>query len=507
MNKRRVHTIFLLVGLLASGILGALELDREELEDAAGVDIEFENYEGPVDQIDSRDAIRGIGAVLGRQTRSLGTGDYDGRYQVRRIVGDPSDPRLAADIVTLGAAARVDHIENLRRILAGYLQESWDYEQSDADLLSRFITIYNAVNRGAMRVFEARYREAVAEALDPQRAGLATSYREWAGQSQIVIPLRDGRAPGALDAVDPRQLIDVGVIEELRTRADLGIEDRKAIIDFVERVIEEREVAIEEERAELVQEQAAIDERQQEIAEEITQLEQPETVETAEEAPEDPDPEETAQREERVAELEAEQEELTQQEDQIQEREEQLEEEAEEVEELSDRVDELYEETAEDQEALAEGETPPELVPFVLVVPGEQFELAVVNFLEATVAGEQTVPLADRTVTSFQGGLVVAHQNSQRLLLLDGGSLGIIAESDARVVPGSRIVTVRGDLYTVIPRDGSFFVGQFDGQLVLQRRSAEPVLRDTDIVLRDDEILVQGQDGALRVLNLAAVRD
>jgi hypothetical protein len=496
-----------LIGLAASGILGALELDREELEDTAGVDIEFENYEGPVDQIDSRDAIRGIGAVLGRQTRSGGTGDYDGRYRVRRIVGDQSDPRLAADIVTLGAAARVDHIENLRRILAGYLQESWDYNQSDADLLARFVTIYNAVNRGAMQVFEARYREAVANALDPQRAGLATSYREWAGQSQIVIPLREGREPGALDAVDPGQLIDVGVIEELRTRADLGIEDRKAIIDFVERVIDEREQAIEEERAELSQEQEAIDDRQQEIAEEITELEQPENGDPQDDAPEDSDPEETARRDERVAELEAEQEELSRQEDQIQEREEQLEEEAAEVEELSNRVDELYEETAEDQEALSEGQTPPELVPFVLVVPGDEFELAVVNFLEAAVAGEQTVPLADRTVTSFQGGLVVAHQNSGRLLLLDEGSLGIVAESDARVVPGSRIVTVRGDLYTVVPRDGTFYVGQFDGQLVLQRRSAEPVLPDTDIVLREDEILVQGEDGALRVLSLAAVQD
>ncbi len=61
---------------------------------------------------------------------------------------------------------------------------------------------------------------------------------------------------------------------------------------------------------------------------------------------------------------------------------------------------------------------------------------------------------------------------------------------------------VDGHLLTVIPNDDEFVVGEFDAQLVLQRRSARPVLEDTDIVVREDELLVQGENGELRVLRL-----
>jgi hypothetical protein len=40
--------------------------------------------------------------------------------------------------------------------------------------------------------------------------------------------------------MQPRQLVDAPVINELRTRGDLGTEDRTAISDFTEPVIEER---------------------------------------------------------------------------------------------------------------------------------------------------------------------------------------------------------------------------------------------------------------------------
>jgi prefoldin subunit 5 len=537
--------------------IASLEIDRAELQGAGEADIEFENYEGPVEQIDSREAIRGIGRSIGRGINRGDIADYAGRYRVYRIVGDQTEPLRGADIVELDRSARVDHIVNLRRIVAGYLESAWEYGREDADLLARFITIYNAVHRGNVSFFGERYRTAVVEALDAERVGLAISYREWPGRTQLVIPIRDERFPGDLDAVDPRQLIDSAVIAELRTRSDLGIEDRKAIISFIERVIEERTEVIAEERAAIEEEQQEIDQRQEEIEEEIatieeeqTQAEQPppepeepaddggvsdggpatgpaaapaastppqEPQEQLEEPPQTTEPQpvesvpeeaeaeddtpEAAPQEQRVEELENEQAQLQEREEELQEQREELDEEEEEVEALTEEVEELYQDTAEDQATLDEGGVA-ELVPFVISNDDDSFELSIVNIDTVDVAGEQTIPVVTRDLVDYQGGLLVAHAGSGRLLLLDSQSLELLEESDTRVVPGARIRIVGQSVLTVVEDGSSFYVGEFDSQLVLLRRSVESVKMETDIVNRGDRLIVQGADGSLRRLDL-----
>ncbi len=531
-TTRRVYTVMVSIGLLLSFATApglALELDRSELEETSGADIEFENYEGPVESIDTREAIRGIGDALGRGMTEDGRGDFEGRYRVTRILGDADSALFSADIIELAEDARVDHIDNLRRIVAGYLEAAWDYETSDADLVARFATIYNAVYRGAMDLFSGRYRTEVVAALDPERAGLAISYLQWPGQTQIVLPIRDDRAPGDLDAVDTGQLVDPQVIAELRSRSDLGIEDRKAIIAFIERVIEERVEAIREEQVALDEEREAVAERQREVEAEIRALEGDDTDDTAAaeleadgatqardeeapvEAPAADDEDERAEpteavddteTEERLTELRREQEELATEERAIEERQETLDRETEDLEELTERVAELYEETAEDLEILETGEGGREFVPFVVARGGAQFELAVVDLTEAAVAGERTIPIVDRDLVTFQSGILVANERSRRLLLLDAASLGVIAESDVEVVPGGRIRPVGGTILAVVPDAGRFYIGEFDAQLVLLRRSAEPVLARTDIVTRGDRLVVQDEDGAIRILSL-----
>ena len=66
-------------------------------------------------------------------------------------------------------------------------------------------------------------RELVAE-LEAETVGLARSYRDWAGATQIVIPLTDDtRSPGALDT---SALGDEQVVQELQQRDDRGVEER-----------------------------------------------------------------------------------------------------------------------------------------------------------------------------------------------------------------------------------------------------------------------------------------
>ncbi len=520
---------FICIGFIAIFVSGALEIDRAELRDFGEADIEFENYEGPVEQIDSREAIRNIGVILGNSVTAAGRGNYAGRYRAFRIIGNPEEPLRAADIIELDETAQVDHIVNLRRIVAGYLESAWQYQRDDADLLARFISIYNAVHRGNIGFFASRYRSSVVEFLEPGRAGLAISYRQWPGNTQLVIPIRDDRVAGDLDVVDPGQLIDREVIAELRSRTDLGIEDRKAIIAFIERVIEERTAAIAEERAEIDREQAEIDQRREEIGEAAGPVEDDEaTVQPSREpeGPEENEADETRQVEpeptesEQVqpeeiepARVEPEQtetpavsdeseEELDQREEQLQDRRDELDREEEELQELTEDVEELYQETAEDQTVLDAGIERAERFPFVLSGNDGSLELAVVDLTTLDTVGEQTIPVVTRELVQYQGALLVAHARSGRLLLLEETSLEILEESDFPVIPGTRILIVDQTVMTVISGDGAFYIGQFDSQLVLQRRSAEPVRGGTDIVRRGDDLVVQGVNGNLRRLDL-----
>ena len=168
------------------------ETETENLED-----VEFINYTGPNDVIDSVSAIRAIGAELGNQivqeeASSLGNRD---RYSVVHAVNEEDPAKLDADVFFIGKNASVDHITNLRRIISAYIEAAYFYNEEEADNLAVYITAYNAVYRGRYEVFQAKYKSLVMENLTNEDCGLSKNYAEWPGHSQIVIPLKkeDGK--------------------------------------------------------------------------------------------------------------------------------------------------------------------------------------------------------------------------------------------------------------------------------------------------------------------------
>ena len=163
------------------------EVETENLED-----VEFINYTGPNDVIDSVDAIRAIGTELGNQiiqdeASSLGNRD---RYSVVHAVSAEESEKLDADVFFIGKDASVDHITNLRRIISAYIEAAYSYTEEEADSLAVYITAYNAVYRGRYEVFQAKYKSLVMENLTNEDCGLSKNYAEWSGHSEIVIPLK-----------------------------------------------------------------------------------------------------------------------------------------------------------------------------------------------------------------------------------------------------------------------------------------------------------------------------
>ncbi len=243
---------------LALGTATALPLEvaKSELDSTRDKQVTFVNYEGPQAVIESDAAIRGIGSNLATaigkpEGRPARAGDPD-RYAVRRVIGPEAASWLDADIIIIGKNAVVDHIANIRRIVAGYLQTAWGYSRRDADLIAVFVTVYNAVYRGDVAYFGDRYKPEVMKELPAGSAGLSKNWKEWAGQTRIVIPLSAGAVPGAAGAVSTGTISEKAVTETMKELPGGGIGERQALVDIKEKEVAQGQATAEKAKTEAV---------------------------------------------------------------------------------------------------------------------------------------------------------------------------------------------------------------------------------------------------------------
>jgi hypothetical protein len=253
---------FAAVAALATVLSAAAQgVAEAELSSIQGKTIEFINYEGPHDVIETAESIRGIGRALGSAVAggAARSGEL-GRYSVIHAVDPAVTTGFDADIIVLGEGARVDHVRNLRRIVAGYLETAYRYSAKDADTLAIFITIYNAVYRGDLAYFGSKYKPVVMKELSAINAGLSIRWDEWAGRSRIVIPLTSRAGAGIVGSVATTPITDQPTVAGLKAESPTGgVTERRDVVDIKERDQEQEKAAIAAERDRIAAEQAAID--------------------------------------------------------------------------------------------------------------------------------------------------------------------------------------------------------------------------------------------------------
>ncbi|MFW6261580.1 MAG: P83/100 family protein [Spirochaetota bacterium] len=515
-----------LIGLLilVSAVAFAIDVDEDELQELGTRDIEFINYSGPYERIDSVEEIVGVGRSLGEGIDiEAGLGDFvfNGRYRIIHAVDRELDEGLDADIFVPLETASVDHIDNLRRIISGFLQESYGYAAADADLLARWATIYNAVVRGEMEFFEERYKPVVTDNLTAANAGLSRRYDEWPGQSRVVIPLAEGAAPGVLGSVEPGELGDERVVEELRTEEERGVEERQDMVDLTERVIDEREEAIEEEEEAIEEEEQriadedeAIEEERRSIEEEREQVEElPEEERAAAEEDLDRREEEVTEREERV----------TEDREEVEERREEVTEERQEVADLTEQVREERERIARDTRALLdEREISEEMrgledlspIYFLQVreesgtVLGQLVQINPVNGLLLNRSSEDRIVSRSYTFLADRLLVIVAADGSGRLAEFDVTTLEEGNRGESEIFLGSTL-EVHGEparAYAVVREAGQYYLGRFDEDLALVDRSVIGVNPYTTLAFSGENVWVQTEDDRVVSLSLDDLR-
>ncbi|NCC66001.1 MAG: hypothetical protein EOM15_15270, partial [Spirochaetia bacterium] len=236
-------------------------LDVEEITSTRAV--KFINYQGKptASNRGTSEAIKAIG-------RSLAAGldnekeraSYYNKYSVEHITSTEEPDKYAADIISIDRKARVDHIKNIRRIIAGYLEEMYGYTARDAELLSIYITYYNAVYRQNYSYFEQKYKSPVVARITEKNAGLAIRYDQWPGKTKIIIPLTERAQKGRLSAIDLRSLNEPKVKRELTDKGlqagmlelrEAAVEERKELLAQQEEGSRKKELELERRRLEL----------------------------------------------------------------------------------------------------------------------------------------------------------------------------------------------------------------------------------------------------------------
>lgn len=515
--------IALLISLSTTAF--ALEVDENELKSTGTIDtVVFVNYTGPHAIIDSLNSIKKIGSDLGtviaaNPEKMTKTGDAN-KYSVIHAIDPSESGKLDADILLIGPNATVDHIKNLRYIIASYLSSAYGYSEQDAETVAVFVTVYNAVYRGNTEYFAKKYKNIVNSNLTADKCGLALNYKDWPGQSQIVIPLYDVK--GGLSSVDTSVISDKEVVKHMQEDDDKNVESRKQMVDIKEREAEEATEKAQEAQKKAVEEQKKLQEEKQKTQEvkkeaEAAKKEAEQAKKVAEENPNDKKAQEEAAKKQEVA--EEKQEELKAQEEKQAEQEEKTEEAKETAaakqavaDKKTNEAQKERKEIAKDQQEVIEKAIKDAATPAVYGMELTDEDQLLSTLIKVNSQNGQIIKTSPvtyiRNRTMFQAGenfIAIAGENKRngavKLVLLSPDTMEITAESNEIVHENSVLIQDGTDYYCVIQDGKNWVLAKYDQELTLNLKSPVPLMSSTPVSITEAGILVTGAKGYVKLLD------
>lgn len=524
MNIRRfamLSVVFFIAGLPVF----SLGVDEEELKSTGSNDsIVFVNYTGPHSKIDSLASIKKLGSDLGmvvaQDLSKAASAGSAAKYSVIHAVDSSSTDKLDADILLIGNDATVDHINNLRHIIASYLVAAYGYTEKDAETVAVFVTVYNAVYRGKLDSYQDKYKPVVVNNLDSAKCGLALNYKEWAGKSQIVIPLFD--VNGGLSTVDTSVISDTEVVKKMQEDDDKNVEARKDMVEIKEREAEKATEKAQEAQKTAIQEQKKLTEEKAKTETAKTEAETAKkeaevAQKKADENPEDKAAQAEAEEKKAVAEEKQKiyEEQKAAEEEQKEKTEEAKQEAATQQATADKKNNEAQEERksiASDQQEVIEKEIKNAQAPsaYGIELTDEKSMLSglikVNTQTGAIIKSSPVTFIRNRTIfQSADGFVAIAGENVKngavKLVLLSPDTMEIVKESDEIVNENSVLVQDSGEYYCVVKNGSSWVLAKYGSDLSLKLKSSASLKSSTPVTVADSFIIVTAANGSVCLLN------
>ncbi|MDA3808851.1 MAG: P83/100 family protein [Spirochaetaceae bacterium] len=493
----------LILMIFTSNQIFSIDVDKNELQSYGDKKIEFYNYVGPHQFINTLEQILGLGSQLGIQVIPEENGNFTigNKYSVIHSVQPEILVGLDGDIFFVGRDGAVDHIRNLRYIIASYLESAYSYTFENSYLLAEFITYYNAAYYQNLEYFQGVYKEGVLKHLTPEKAGLSTHYSEWAGKSAIVIPLSESRSSETGKSIDTSAITSKEVIDVMREEPNDGIDSRKDMVDMRDEEIAKEEQVIADDKAQLSEEKATIDEAIDEIK-------------TAENGTEK---ELTDTEKEQIQKLEEKKDEIVQEETK-------LDQEQTVLEEKKDEVVKMREDIADDANKQIDEEKAAATV-FTSAEPGKGTEVIMLK-IENTGEG---VPYGRLIKVDIDNNVITGQSNLNsirgRTLTMLGGKLFAVAgmeggsaavklvqinietleienEGSVTVFPDTLLWVFKNNFFAVIKDGNDLKLALFDDKLTVKASSEISVEPYMSPLIKDGSIYVQTEKGSFVELSI-----
>jgi len=545
----RKITLSMLFIAFFSVSISALEVDVDEIYNAKKID--FVNYEGTGGKSETVDQIQSIGYQLAYLASKGGYNErfrYHMKYSVVRVDGAGGKEKYSADIIFIDKDARVDHIKNVRRIIASYLEQLYGYTPAQARALAVYVTYYNALHRSDMEYFRSRYREKVMNYITEKNAGIAVRYDQWPGKTALLVPLTVESKRGKIGTIDPFEISDDKVKKEVKKeQGTTG--DRGELVRIKEKEIAKR-------KDELNRDKKITEEKKTEVEKRRTDLEnkKEEVRREKEEIKKITDPEERKKKEDEVKKKE-----ITNRvtEERVRKEEEEVRKKESEVSKTEEDLQKKEEETKKDKEELSgtpdnkTGETVQDKTTTAEIIKKEEelqkkeqeldkredrlrdkqadenvyglkiYYLEIKEYLEgghynntlyminaATKKIDFKSPVTNicgRRYDIFSGGIVVithqgSHVSGHRLTLIDREKLTLVKTGTDNIFWRSFLEIKDGFIYVIVKDGEDYYLGKFDTDLKLVAKSKDRVHQNSFITFYEDSIFINREDMTIIVL-------
>ncbi|MCL2481103.1 MAG: hypothetical protein FWF38_05285 [Spirochaetaceae bacterium] len=496
--------------IIAVSNLASQGVDREELERNIK-EVEFINYQGPHEIIESKSAIMSIGSSLADTISSGNTqGSVSGRYRILHLVDPSESDKRGADIFIIEAGAKVDHIRNLRLILAAYLSKMYKYNDKDAMIIAEFITYYNAVYRGNLDYFDKTYINKVMVNLSKENAGIDINYKNWPGKTRLVIPLRKS-SDGVAEKPDLFVIADKEVIDDLRKDDAMGVDQRKKITELQEesiaadkKVLADKEESISMKEDVITKKESAVEQKEKELEQkkesgEITEAQAKEEQKKIED-------EKGAIAEEKKQ-LESEKKDAEAQRKDVEQKEDEIASSRESIVQDSNTVKER-EANAGSNDSLASKISALKRVPFLRLEDSNKEFVGHFVFYDLT-EGKLLVPedspvAGGRLYIDTPAGYILPVKNEKGifvLTILSKEDLSPVLRSNEEVYSQTFLLYSGNKIYCTIKQSGKLLIGKYSQDLKLEASSDIEAFADTFITSNSNFIIFQNKGKAITIVD------
>jgi hypothetical protein len=443
---------------------------------------------------------------------------YDG-VTLSRIF--PSNKLLGADILYLDENTDIGHINTIQRIISGYIQQAYQYNEENAFFLARYILYYNAINRGKIDYILKKYSSEISNVVKPKDLGISKSYKDWSGHTQIILPLegnilKKSKADLTLSELGER-------VHEIGEKRASSVDKKKLTEIIIEKAVEEKK-QIKEKKEEIAKDLESLEKKKKNLEVKLNEIgtvdsEKSEAKKIQKEKEEITD--KIAKLEDTKTKLEAQEKSQTTEvavapstanqpvEDKTAQKQETAKveppkEPSPEVVKLEKELEKVKEELAAKVEEKSKAEFSSNVVdgkiPIIKIFPdgtcGNELHLLDPTKDDFVFKGNYT-QICGKTFKDFGTGILVIglkdNKENVRLVLLDKNELKPSTFSEVNINPKSPLEVFDNFIYAIESEGGKYYLSRFDATLKRMTRSDQEVLPDSTITIYGKKVYINAR--------------